>query len=144
MSTTNMEAQLRELYRDKEVISQAFPGVSAQGLIELMRSIQGQIDTLLEEQFNWLVQERDRLYAAFPGKSIDQIIELARRGAAIDGSTAGIENPAMTASMEAQLVDLYEEREKLSVIFPGMDAEEIVTEISAKVKRLEALYARAA
>lgn len=137
----SMEEQLAELYREKEHLSLAFPGLDVKGFIELTRSVQGQLDALISEQVDQLLEEKSKMEAAPPGLTIDQIIELAqtelyrRTGATADADP-------VTTSFSQQLASLYSEREELESAFPGRSVPQIVGEIQEKIRLLEQLYAR--
>lgn len=140
-----MEQQLVELYKEKEVLSQHFPGLAVKDIIDLTRSIQGQLDSLMEDQVDRLIREREQLDRAFPGMTIDEIIHLAKQGMnSVGGGYGGSTSSDVALNMEAQLISLYEEKQQLATAFPGLDAHEIVDELNRKIRRLESLYARAA
>jgi len=138
---TSMEEQLSELYREKEHLAQAFPGMDIKGVLELTRSVQTQLDSLISEQIDTLLEERSRLETALPGVSIDQVIEFAlaeqfRRTGATNSGSDPVEQ-----SFTAQLTELYRDREELETVFPGRSAFEIVSEVQEKIRLLEQFYA---
>ncbi len=139
----NMERQLAELYRDKELLDANFPGKSAQEIVTLVRSVDDELNRLIQERFDALESDRARLAAAFPGLTIDEVIELARQGA----KTSRVTPPDPTdqaSSLEAQLIELYDEKRQIAEQWPGLEIEEVVAEIKAKIERLERLCSDAA
>lgn len=141
-ATESMEAQLAELYREKEVLNSAFPDIDVKGLIALARSVQSQLDALIGDQLEQLLHEREVLSAAFPGLGLQDIIELARAEWERRESASAFSNDPIASSFENQLQSLYSEREELEFAFPGRDARGVVTEIQEKIRLLERFYSQ--
>ena len=104
----------------------------------------------MTEQLCALYAERETLDAHFPGMDAAEIVEQAnglraRLAALGEGPFVALDasrrDPAQELgdSLEAQLVELYAEKEALAAAFPGMSYDEIARDSHEKRDRIERL-----
>lgn len=138
-----MAEQLNELYAEKELLENQFPGMGPKEIVEMVKSLESQLLAIVEEHFEEFVAFRAAMEKSFPGMTVEDVLECARVGKLNSHLTA--KNPATAQeSLEAQLIDLYEERQALATAFPGLTPKEIVEEFRAKLEKLELYYDRVA
>jgi hypothetical protein len=128
----SMEAQLIELYKERETLAAHFPGLTAEEIVAAAAALQNRLNAAVEDQLVELAELRVALMEAFPEASLGQIIEFAKAGIEIVA-------PELESSLDAQLRDLYEERQLLAEAFPGKSAEEIAADLDRKLRLLEQL-----
>ena len=107
-----MVEQLCALYAEKETLDASFPGLSAAEIVEAVRTV------------------RDRLRAiGKPSPPSPVIPPASDLPPALSSSDA-------KDSLEAQLIEMYDERAVLAEAFPGLDADEIAAEYKISLDQL--------
>ncbi len=78
----------------------------------------------MAEQLCVLYAEREILEARFPGMSIPDVIEVLT-GVRLINTAEHLPSSEAADSLEAQLIEMYADRQALAEAFPGMSIDEI-------------------
>ncbi len=139
ITTESMKRQLKELQKEKELLSQSFPGLEVPEIVDFARTVQAEFESLVADQIEIVLRERAELREAFPTLSIAEVIELAKAEQDRRAHEAKLAADPEARSLAAQLATLYAEIDQLNRAFPGLAPAQVVDTVKDKVRLVDQL-----